>query len=203
MALQHNGNTQGIYTIKPNSELQSFNVMCRKDGVNYITEVSHDFEVARRVQGYEACPGWYEYIVYNSASESGKKINIDALTSMVDQIEHCSQYAKVECRDSQAYTSGNTGQHNCMRAYDRNNNTIPYWAGGNTNKYCACGVTGTCYSSSQACNCDSTTPSLILQDEGSYTEKNLLPLQALIAGDTGSSNEYMKLKAGKLICWDT
>ena len=118
---------------------------------------------------------------------------------MVEHSTYCKQNATVVCVEAQTFYSNE--DEPCQVARDRYNNSIPYWAGGNLQAYCACAVDQTCISTNLACNCADVagTPR---DDSGTYTEKHLLPLTAVLGCDTGHSSEWQQFAVGKLVCWD-
>lgn len=189
-ALQSEFVDSGWFYIKPVGQVGIVGVHCRKEETGYYVDIHHDRETSIYVKGYEACGSYSRQLKYNATS-------LDAVISLVDQSVSCTQYAKMRCNAAQSYHNNNPP---CHYLKDRHNAIINYWAGGDTNSYCACGKTGSCYSASEKCNCDSSSSTTTLEDYGKYNEKEKLPLRAVHGGDTGHSYEWLYLTVKQVVC---
>ncbi|XP_057290271.1 contactin-associated protein like 5-1-like [Hydractinia symbiolongicarpus] len=183
----------GWFYLKPVGQMGIIEVHCRKEGTEYYVDVHHDNEEYIRVDKMEAAGSFSHILKYNATS-------LDAVISLVKQSVSCTQYAEMACHNANPYYTYNPPY---IYLKDRHGSIIPYWAGGNAASYCSCGITGTCYSASNQCNCDSSITSGYYYDKGEIKEKERLPLTAIHGGDTGYSNEWLNLKAKHLICKET
>ncbi|XP_013412477.1 neurexin-4 [Lingula anatina] len=147
---------------------------------------TRDMEESSQILGHEACGSWSETMNYFSVDISTQ------MTPFVDTIATCSQYAKWRCHGAHALG-------NCNYVTDRGGTKIPYWAGGNSANLCACGVAGNCVDGRSDCNCNKNDK-VLREDEGYFTDKSLLPIEAFYNGDTGHAGEYGYYTIGPLEC---
>ncbi|XP_013420282.1 uncharacterized protein LOC106180733 [Lingula anatina] len=105
----------------------------------------------------------------------------------------CSQFGKYRCNAASGV--GTT----CTWAKDRGGTQIPYWAGGNANHKCACGVAGTCDNGRTDCSCNQNDNAERV-DQGYFTDKSLLPVSFIHVGDTGDASEWGRYTFGPLEC---
>ena len=73
---------------------------------------------------------------------------------------------------------------------------MTYWGGASGNGKCACGMTNSCATPSNGCNCDKN-------DYVWREDKTKLPVIQLRFGDTGDSKEQGYHTLGKLKCFGT
>ncbi len=161
-------------------------VECKlESGVAY-ANFPHDSQASTYVSGYESSYSYQRKIKYSNNLLSD-------ITAFVDSSASCSQYLKLTCRDSIIT--------NVAHVRDRNGVALAYFGGGPPNgSGCACGVTGTCTSSSKKCNCDRNSRYYTDIDEGEFTDKSILPITEIRMGDTGSSSEYAYHELHQLKC---
>ena len=181
----------GIYEVKPDMNLASVFVTCKKEGNEYITELGHNREETTFVTCYEEPCSWSVVISYHTS-------DFQAAVKLVDQSKLCKQHTTSTSRET--LTFGGNGE---LYSYvtDRYGNAT-YWGGGDDSNFCACHKTKSCYGDiNNKCNCDDNSMR-ITTDEGCITNKEKLPLKSICVGDTGSSIEYRYVTIGKLICSD-
>ena len=181
----------GIYEVKPDLNLPSVLVTCKKEGKEYITELGHNREETVHVTGYEDACSWSVDISYHTS-------DFQAAVKLVDQSKLCSQYTTTSCVNSR--TMAQDGE---LYSYVTDRNRVAtYWGGGDDSNFCACHKTKSCYGSiDDKCNCDDNTYTKTT-DEGNITKKEKLPLKSICVGETGHHIEYREITIGKLICID-
>ena len=97
--------------------------------------------------------------------------------------------------------------HNSVKGFsswqDRNGVVNTYWSGARnaSDTGCQCSIDGTCAKSAMfepICNCDTIGANLI--DEGTFTDKNSLPVKSLQYGGSFTSSSSIKYILGPLVC---
>lgn len=68
-----------------------------------------------------------------------------------------------------------------MLAQGRQNYDLGYWGGGNSQRYCSCGVSHNCADGGE-CNCNGERADRT--DYGYYTDRSVLPISRVKVGDT-------------------
>ena len=180
-ALDSNSKRSGSYRII--TPKQAILVYCEFENSRYKSILHHaDSGKIFRVQGFEQKGSYHRQILYNADFESIIKI--------VDASDSCEQRIEATCR------------HAMISLYswftDRNNDRIPYWAGGQGTG-CKCKIDNSC-ASAKKCNCD-RNDGTVRHDHGNYTDKSLFPLSWVRVGETGNPGEYLDLKIGDLVCY--
>ena len=159
----------------------------RQPDLTYMMNITHDGEARTYVTNYEDFYSYHKSFTYpmNSLSD---------IAAVVDALGSCKQFTRIECRNM-LYT-GHGG------LVDRNGKLYPGYLGGGSSegKGCACGVTSSCRTNSELCNCDSNVDT-VLKDEGYVTNSSILPVTGIKLGDTGSSVEYGYHTIGSLQCF--
>ena len=180
----------GIYEVKPDLNLASVLVTCKKEGNKYITELGHNRETTVLVNGYEDPCSWSVDISYHTS-------DFQAAVKLVDQSKLCKQHTNTTCR----YATTFYGSELYSYVTDRNG-VATNWGGGDDSNFCACNKTKSCYGNiDYKCNCDDNS-NIITNDEGFIAKKEKLPLKSICVGDTGSYYETREVTIGKLICID-
>ena len=153
----------------------------------YMMSIKHDGETRIYASGYESRHSYKRYFTY--------PINIISdIAAVVDALGSCKQFTKVECMHM-VYTGygGLLGRNGKLYS--------GYLGGGSSEgKGCACGVTASCNTGANLCNCDSNV-AILLKDEGYVTNVTILPITGIRLGDTGSSGEYGYHTVGSLQCY--
>ena len=180
----------GIYEVKPDLNLASVLVTCKKEGNKYITELGHNRETTVLVDGYGDPCSWSVDISYHTS-------DFQAAVKLVDQSKLCKQHTNTTCTDATTFYRGKLFSY----VTDRNG-FATYWGGGDDSNFCACHKTKSCYGNiNNKCNCDDNSAH-ITTDEGYITNKEKLPLKSICVGDTDGPSEYRYVTIGKLICID-
>ncbi len=155
------------------------------DGTS-LTMIRHDTEKATIVTGYERGGSYKRNIRYNLALES--------IVSIINQSSVCKQHTNITC------------YHVAIKNYiwidDRRGQKLDFLGGGPSDGTgCKCGITNTCAAAGKKCNCDKND-SQWRMDEGYVTNKYVLPITAIYAGDNGDAkyNEELIYTVGPLIC---
>ncbi len=187
-ALSVNNLTQAIYWIFPRSLSKLLAVLCKRDrNGNSVAVFHHDSETPKTVNDYEAAGSYRRNLTY--------KLDKDSIISIINQSGHCEQHTKAEC------------YHVYMTLYvwlsDRHGQKLAFWGGGPSDGTgCACGIDSSCagtVGTSKKCNCDAND-SQWRTDEGYITKREVLPITAISAGDTGSDIEKFVYTLGPLQC---
>ncbi|EFX87243.1 hypothetical protein DAPPUDRAFT_97326 [Daphnia pulex] len=136
------------------------------------TAIPHDSETSTDV-GHCADPGCYSRTIsYNASSRQ--------MLALVELSAECHQSIKYDCNFAPLEFNDIT----YAWWNDRNGNSKFFWTGGNTDVHtCQCGLDGNCVDPSTKCNCDSAAP-VQLTDDGTITDKNVLPITRLNFGRT-------------------
>ncbi len=181
----------GNYVIDPDGAggLAPFTVYCDMSDKNKVgvTVINHDRDSRTHVQGYEDRGSYSRDIHYTGAS-------LSQLASLTRVSSHCEQFIKYECVGS--HLSSGYGFW-----VSRDSTKMTYWGGASPGSgKCACGMTNSCLSSGDACNCDKEENAW-REDSGLLTDKTHLPVKQLRFGDTGDSGEQGYHTLGKLKCY--
>ena len=185
--------TSEKYKIDPDGTggVSAFTVFCDmtdKGGVG-VTVISHDSETRTLVNGFDAPGSYSRDVKYNG-------VNKAQLVSLVGASLKCEQFIKYECH--------HTGLWFGTKPYgwwvSRDGQKMTYWGGATPGSgKCACGVTNSCATKSDTCNCDSND-STWREDSGLLRDKSTLPVSQLRFGDTGGSSEKGYHTLGKFKC---
>ena len=185
--------TSKKYKIDPDGTggVSAFTVFCDmtdKGGVG-VTVISHDSETRTLVNGYEREGSYSRDVKYNG-------VNKTQLVSLVGASLKCEQFIKYECH--------HTGLWFGTTPYgwwvSRDGQKMTYWGGATPGSgKCACGVTNSCATKSDTCNCDSNDNTW-REDSGLLRDKSTLPVSQLRFGDTGASFEKGYHTLGKFKC---
>ncbi|XP_048578937.1 fibropellin-1 isoform X2 [Nematostella vectensis] len=185
--------SSGTYTIDPDGPggQPAFKVYCNMtaNGGVGVTVISHDSESRTYVQNGLSPPGSYSrHVSYYNATW-------DQLKNLTDVSTHCEQYIQWDCYETMFIA------HGYAWWVSRNNAKMTYWGGATpgSNK-CACGMTSSCASPSNGCNCDSNDMTW-RSDGGLLTDKTALPVREMRFGDFDSSYEEGYHTLGKLKCY--
>ena len=158
-------------------------VLCEFDSGTYKSVFRHaDSGKSIRINGFEEKGSYARQIVYEE--------DFASIVSIVDASDSCEQKIEAKCYNSII--------NNYSWFTDRSNNKIQFWAGGQV-AGCKCAIDSSCADSSKKCNCDKND-NVNRNDDGSYTDKSLLPLSGVRVGETGGATEYLELKIGDLVC---
>ena len=192
---KHDGSTSGNYVIDPDGEggLAPFTVYCdmtAKNGVG-VTVISHDSESRTSAKGYESKGAYSRDVRYTGVS-------LSQLASLTRVSSHCEQFIKYECYGSVLLSNNNKYEW----WVSRDSIKMTYWVGASGNGKCACGMTNSCATPSNGCNCDKNDY-VWREDSGLLTDKTKLPVIQLRFGDTGDSREQGYHTLGKLKCFGT
>ena len=193
---KHVSSLSGNYVIDPDGEggLAPFTVFCDmtdKNGVG-VTVISHDSESRTHVQGCEPHGCYSRDIHYTGAS-------LSQLASLTRVSSHCEQLIKYECHGS-TLLNHNGPPYGWW--VSRDSTKMTYWGGASVSGKCACGMTNSCATSRNVCNCDYDNY-VWREDSGLLTDKTHLPVKQLRFGDTGDSGEQGYHTLGKLKCYGT
>ncbi|XP_022093572.1 uncharacterized protein LOC110980850 isoform X2 [Acanthaster planci] len=186
--------TDGYYLLDPDGSsgsLQPVLVRCDFSTVKNAPtmEVGHNFEGDNEIAEYSQSGGFSKDIAYSDGA------SVATLTSLVGSATACTQYLGLQCNGFDIYQSSNNWNAwwVAQDGTDMNN-----WSGTTTAGKCACGVTGSCYSTSEDCNC-ATSSSTWLEDKGYITDPSALPVSQIRVGRTSSSQRAI-ITLGKLKC---
>ncbi|XP_068678275.1 contactin-associated protein 1-like isoform X2 [Montipora foliosa] len=187
------GSASGNFVIDPDGVggLAPFTVYCDmtdKNGIG-VTVISHDSERRTHVQGCEAAGCYSRDVHYIGAS-------LSQLAMLTTVSSNCEQFIKYECHGSSFWFSGPYGFW-----VSRESRKMAYWGGASPGSAkCACGMTGSCASRSQVCNCDNNDL-VWREDSGLLADKTNLPVKQLRFGDTGNAGEQGYHTLGKFKCY--
>jgi hypothetical protein len=181
----------GHYKINPRGpKFSAFLVFCNMTGKSGIgvTEIGHDSENQIEVTGNGAGKPFYgRNITYG--------ISMTEIVSIINESKYCEQFIKYECQYSWLLRRGSSWW------VSRQRNRMNYWGGAAIDSgKCACGMTNTCRDGVSTCNCDSWS-SVLSEDSGYLSDKNILPVTQLRFGDTDGVSESGFHTLGKLRCW--
>ncbi|XP_076812525.1 contactin-associated protein-like 4 isoform X1 [Clavelina lepadiformis] len=181
----------GRYIISPNPfRVLPFSVSC--DFSNGVAEtiVHHDSETEITISKCEPSRCYNRKVDY--------QLSIDQVAALVDVSTSCRQFIKLRCLGVQPFLNRNPS----IAAWvSRNATAKTYWGGVTPDEIgCACGLTGTCATSSRSCNCDNGSTSQQYVDDGDLTHKPDLPVTGLLFGDNGDDSEKAWHTLGPLIC---
>ena len=117
----------GIYEVKPDLNLASVLVTCKKEGNKYISKLGHNREETVRITGYEVACSWSVNISYQTS-------DFQAAVNLVDESKLYSQYTTTSC-----FNSKTIGTKGVLYNYVTDRNGIAtYWGGGDDSNFCAC-----------------------------------------------------------------
>ena len=187
-ALKENANKENEYQINVPGTSRYLKATCKLiQGLPGIV-LLHDNLNSNYVHGFEGKGAYRKTLDYGS--------NITDISIIMKEARSCKQFVRIEC--SEAVFTFPNGRYAWLE--DRNGFKLPYMAGGPANGTgCACGITGTCDDPSKKCNCDKNTLPVTI-DEGYVTQKEKLPITAVLFGDTGHSNEYVNYTISGVEC---
>ena len=187
-ALTQNSGSQRFFWIMPEGSSAAVYAQCFKQAdLTYMMSIKHDGETRIYASGYESKHSYKRDFTYPMNS-------ISDIAAVVDALGSCKQFTKVECMHM-VYTGygGLLGRNGKLYS--------GYLGGGSSEgKGCACGVTTSCNTGANLCNCDSNV-AILLKDEGYVTNATILPITGIRLGDTGSSGEYAYHTVGSLQCY--
>ena len=159
--------------------------MTDKNGVG-VTVISHDSEDTTSVLGFDRAGSYSRDVHYQNAS-------FLQLENLVAVSGHCEQFIKYECLGSKISGAG--------WWVSRDGTKMNYWGGATPGSgKCACGVTNSCASPNQNCNCD-RNDGVRREDSGYLTDKSSLPVSQLRFGDAGEPGEQGWHTLGRLYCY--
>ena len=185
----------GEYLIDPDgpgeneAPVSAYCNMTGKDGLAG-THVSHDSETRTHVNHFEASLSYARNITYNTSMAQ--------IIALMNLSHNCEQFIKYECHHSIILFYQNKLHASWV---SRDGVKMTYWGGASPGSgKCACGMTQTCNTPSQVCNCNSNDK-VWRSDEGYLTDIDVLPVSKLYFGDTGGSWEAGYHTLGKLTCF--
>ena len=187
--------TDGEYLIDPDGPGRNeapVRVYCNMAGKNGLagTHVGHDSETRTLVNGYNAPLSYSRNITY--------KISMAQIIALMDLSHSCEQFIKYECHHSVILLFDNSVWASWV---SRDGVTMNYWGGASQGSgKCACGMTQTCNTPSEMCNCHSND-NVWRSDEGYITDRDVLPVSKLYFGDTGGHGEMGYHTLGQLTCY--
>ncbi|XP_065061554.1 neurexin-4-like [Rhopilema esculentum] len=176
---------EGEYWIQHMNMEVTVRVRCKREEGKVLAMFDHDSEAKVIVDGFEKPDYYIRVLKY--------KNKLEDMIAFVNSSIACKQFTRFDCihmllEDSYTFLS------------DRNGKEMLYIGGGPpAGTGCSCGITNTCASSTEKCNCDENDLTW-RYDEGYVTEKERLPLTKVSMGDTGSNYEKGAHTIGKLIC---
>ncbi|XP_046459861.1 neurexin-4-like isoform X2 [Daphnia pulex] len=165
--------SSGMYWIDPDGQgVGDDPIYVHCDMASGSTAIPHDSEASMDV-GHCPDPGCYSRAInYNATSRQ--------MSALAELSAECHQSIKYDCNF--APLEFNLISYSWWN--DRNGNSKTFWAGDNTDVHlCQCGLDGNCVDPSVQCNCDSMAP-VPLVDDGTITDKNVLPITRLNFGRT-------------------
>ncbi|XP_039252859.2 uncharacterized protein LOC120330099 [Styela clava] len=176
------GFTSGYYKISPNpGNVEPFIVRCDMQRTKGVTEIGHDSEETIYVSGCDPAGCYSKNITYEA--------NLQQIEAVIESSKYCSQYIKYEC------------YHSSLKYgwwVSRLGTKETRWDDGVEEYSCACSKTNnTC----PGCYCN-INDSKHREDEGTITNRTLLPIMQLRFGDVGEAWEAAHFTLGKLKCYD-
>ncbi|XP_071941205.1 contactin-associated protein like 5-1-like [Antedon mediterranea] len=184
--------TNGLKTIDPEEAgAGGIQVECdmTSDPNDGITIIKNG-EVRRLVNGYESTGQYSRTISYSG-------FTMEQIAQLITKSASCEQYVEFESHHSWMYFYANNP---FAWWVSRDGEHMYTWGGGKTYKRtCACGLTGSCSTSSKPCNAD-TNDYRTRFDSGILTDRARLPVTKFQVGDTGTSYEYAFFIIGPLKC---
>ena len=166
------------YTIDPDGTrgVSAFSLFCDmtdKGGVG-VTVISHDSEARTYVKGCHPRGCYSRNVRYNGVSKA-------QLVRLIGASLMCEQFIRYECHNSVLLYNGN----HYGWWVSRDGQKMTYWGGATPgNGKCACGVTNSCVTKGNTCNCDSNDDTW-REDSRLLRDKSTLPVSQLRFGDTG------------------
>ena len=192
------GSSSGNYIIDPDGKggVAPFSVYCDmsdKGGVG-VTVISHNTESRTHVANIPGCdwtPGCYSKDVTYTG------VDVAQLAALTRVSQNCEQFIKFECHNDVGFV-----QELMAWWVSRDGRKMNYWGGaGGSANMCACGITNSCSSSENKCNCYNSNSVGWREDSGLLTDKSALPVTQIRLADLDGSNEEGYHTLGKLKCY--
>ncbi|XP_038057547.1 uncharacterized protein LOC119729101 isoform X2 [Patiria miniata] len=186
--------TDGYYLLDPDGAgaLQPVLVHCDFSTVkNAVTmEIGHNFEGDNEIAEYPKAGDFAKDIAYSDGA------SLASLASLVGASTACTQYLGLQCSKFKMYSGNNL--YAWWATHD--GTSMTHWSGTTEAYACACGPTGSCYQTSDSCNCGSGSTSW-KEDKGYLTDQGELPVSQVRIGKT-SSNKRAIITLGTLKCYE-
>ncbi|CAL8396382.1 unnamed protein product [Boreogadus saida] len=124
----------------------------------------------------------------------------EQLTAIIGQSEHCEQELSYYCRKSRLLNTPEGPASSWWVGGPSPGATQTHWGGAVPgSQQCACGLQENCLHPRHLCNCDADQPQWA-NDSGLLTNKETLPLRALVLGDIRRPGSEAAYRVGPLRC---
>ncbi|XP_041663114.1 contactin-associated protein-like 5 [Cheilinus undulatus] len=185
------GASSGFYSIDPDGSgpLGPILVYCNMTEERIWMVVHHNVSTPVIVHGSSLQNPHIMTFNYSSAPKH--------LHDITSRSEHCQQEVVYSCRKSRLFTEDGSP---LAWWVDRGGKRQSYWGGSVPGvQGCSCSFEETCIDPNYLCNCDADSP-LWTTDSGFLTNKNHLPLSAMVIGDTHRVGSEAVFAVGPLRC---
>ncbi|XP_071825425.1 contactin-associated protein-like 2 isoform X2 [Apostichopus japonicus] len=186
--------SSGTFFIDPDGSgpMGAVQVDCEIDDEDNIwTVMNHDAEDDEDVPSGSVEPGSYDRAI------TYRHVPMEHMMNIIDNAHYCEQTVHYTCNSAKLLNSPAGDPYGWW--VDRHGSHIYSWGDAHVNsRKCACGMTRTCSDPNKFCNCDADVSNGLI-DEGTISDKDLLPVTRLQFGDVDQGNSA-SFRLGKLRC---